>query len=91
MEDSFRELLYLQHADTRESADIEEPNGPSTEDEEPTELVNAEAEFILEQSTTESRDVPTLVPSLVDHALSTTNKSTPLFSTMPPRLPKREF
>ncbi|KAI0995514.1 hypothetical protein K3495_g12666 [Podosphaera aphanis] len=46
--DSFKELVYSQHADIRESADIEEPNVPSTEDEEPTAIVNAEVEFILE-------------------------------------------
>ncbi|KAI1007626.1 hypothetical protein K3495_g602 [Podosphaera aphanis] len=71
--DSFKELLYSQHADIRKSADIEEPNVPSIEDEEPTELVNAEDESILERSTTESRDVPTVAASLIDHALSTTN------------------
>ncbi|KAI1003224.1 hypothetical protein K3495_g4982 [Podosphaera aphanis] len=53
------------------SADFEEPNVPSTEDDEPTELVNAEVEFILERSTTESRDFPTGAASLIDHALST--------------------
>ncbi|KAI1006887.1 hypothetical protein K3495_g1332 [Podosphaera aphanis] len=68
-------------------ADIEEPNLPSAEDEEPTELVNAEVEFILERFTTESRDVPTGAASLIDHALFTTKKSTPLSSTMPPPPP----
>ncbi|KAI1004120.1 hypothetical protein K3495_g4092 [Podosphaera aphanis] len=75
------------HTDIQESADTEEPNVPSTEDEEPTELVNAEVEFILERSTTESRDVPTVAASLIDHTLSTTNKSPPLSSTMPPLSP----
>ncbi|KAI0999835.1 hypothetical protein K3495_g8363 [Podosphaera aphanis] len=70
MEDSFKELLYSQNAD------IEEPNVPSTKDEEPTELVNAEVEFILERSTAERRDVPIVAASLIDHALSTTKKST---------------
>ncbi|KAI1000323.1 hypothetical protein K3495_g7873 [Podosphaera aphanis] len=84
MEVSFKELLYPQHADIRESADIEELNVPSTEDQESTELVNVEFEFILERSTTECRDVPTVAASLIDHALSTTNKSTSLSSSMPP-------
>ncbi|KAI1000385.1 hypothetical protein K3495_g7813 [Podosphaera aphanis] len=87
-QDPFKELLYSQHADIRESADIEEPNVPSTEDEELMELVNAEVEFILERSTIESRDVPTVAASLTDHALSTTKKSSPLSSTMPPRPPQ---
>ncbi|KAI1007412.1 hypothetical protein K3495_g813 [Podosphaera aphanis] len=82
--DSFKELLYSQHADIQESADIEEPSLPSTEDEELMELVNAEVEFILERSTTESRDFPTVAASLIDHALSTPNKSTSLSSTMSP-------
>ena len=86
-QDSFKELLYSQHADIQELADIEEPNVPSTENEDPTELVNAEVEIILERSTTESRDVPTVAASLIDHALSTTNKSTPLSSTIPPPPP----
>ncbi|KAI1007685.1 hypothetical protein K3495_g544 [Podosphaera aphanis] len=72
--DSFKELLYSHHADIQESTDIEEPS----------ELVNAEVEFILERSSTESRDDPTVAASLIDHALSTTNKSTPLSSTIPP-------
>ncbi|KAI1006715.1 hypothetical protein K3495_g1500 [Podosphaera aphanis] len=85
--DSFKELLYSQHADIQESADIEEPNVPSTENEELTELVNAEVEFILKRSTMESRDFPTVAASLIDHALSTTNICTPLSSTMPPPPP----
>ncbi|KAI0997405.1 hypothetical protein K3495_g10780 [Podosphaera aphanis] len=48
MEDSFKELLYSKHVDLQESADIEEPNVPSSENEEPTELVIAEVEIILE-------------------------------------------
>ncbi|KAI0993589.1 hypothetical protein K3495_g14595 [Podosphaera aphanis] len=48
MEDSFKELLFSQHADICESANIEEPNVNSTENEKPTELVNAEVEIILE-------------------------------------------
>ncbi|KAI1007239.1 hypothetical protein K3495_g983 [Podosphaera aphanis] len=87
IKDSFKELLYSQHANIRESADIEEPNVPSAEDKEPTELVNAEFEFILERSTTESRDVPTVAASLIDHELFTTKKSTLLSSTMPPPPP----
>ncbi|KAI0992820.1 hypothetical protein K3495_g15364 [Podosphaera aphanis] len=68
-------------------ADIEGPNVSSTEDEEPTELVNTEVEFIRERSTTESRDAPIVAASLIDHALSITNKSTPVSSTMPPPPP----
>ncbi|KAI0996608.1 hypothetical protein K3495_g11575 [Podosphaera aphanis] len=71
----------------KQSTDIEEPNVPSTEDEEPMELVNAEVEFILERSTTESRYVPTVATLPIDHALSTSYKSTPLSSTMPPPPP----
>ncbi|KAI1000939.1 hypothetical protein K3495_g7258 [Podosphaera aphanis] len=81
------EFEIPQDAEIQESADIEEPNVPSTEDVELTELVNAEVEFILERSTTESRDVPTVAASPIDHALFTTNKSTPLSSTMPPPPP----
>ncbi|KAI0996747.1 hypothetical protein K3495_g11435 [Podosphaera aphanis] len=69
MEDSFKELLYSQHVEIRESAEIEEPNIPSTKDEEPTEQVNAEVEFILERSTTESKDFLTTAAWLIDHAL----------------------
>ncbi|KAI1007043.1 hypothetical protein K3495_g1175 [Podosphaera aphanis] len=78
MEDSFKALLHSQHADMQESADIEEPNIPSTEDEEPMELVNVEVELILERSTTESRNVPTVAASLIDHALSSTMPLPPL-------------
>ncbi|KAI0994361.1 hypothetical protein K3495_g13821 [Podosphaera aphanis] len=46
--DLFKELPYSQHADIQESADIGEPNVPSSENKEPTELVNAEVEIILE-------------------------------------------
>ncbi|KAI1006534.1 hypothetical protein K3495_g1693 [Podosphaera aphanis] len=65
----------------------QEPNVPSTEDEEPTELVKAEVEIILERSTTESRDAPTVAASPIDHALSTTNESAHLSSTMSPPPP----
>ncbi|KAI1006167.1 hypothetical protein K3495_g2049 [Podosphaera aphanis] len=85
--DSFKELLYSQHVDIQELADIEEQNVALTEDEEPTEPVNAEVEFIIERSTTESRNVATVAASLIDHALCTTNNSTPLSSTMPPPPP----
>ncbi|KAI0997420.1 hypothetical protein K3495_g10763 [Podosphaera aphanis] len=78
-EDIVQESVTTSH----ESADIEEPNVPSTENEEPTELVNAEVIIILERSTTESRDIPAVAASLIDHTLSTTNKSTPFSSTMP--------
>ncbi|KAI1004299.1 hypothetical protein K3495_g3910 [Podosphaera aphanis] len=87
MEDTFKELLYSQHANIQESADTEEPNVPSIEGEEPTELVNAEVEFILERSTTESRDAPADAASLINRVLSTINKSTPFSSTMPPLPP----
>ncbi|KAI1006253.1 hypothetical protein K3495_g1970 [Podosphaera aphanis] len=86
--DSLKELQYSQPVDIQESADIEEPNVHSTENEEPTKLVNAEVEIILERSTTKSRDVPTLAASLFNPTLSTTNKSTPLSSTMPPPPPQ---
>ncbi|KAI1005589.1 hypothetical protein K3495_g2627 [Podosphaera aphanis] len=83
MEDSIKELLYSQHVDIQESADIAETSVPLTEDEELIELVNTEVEFILERSTIESRDVPTVAVSLIDYALPTTNRSTPQSSTMP--------
>ncbi|KAI0999422.1 hypothetical protein K3495_g8773 [Podosphaera aphanis] len=83
MKVSFKELLYSQFGEIQKFADIEEPNVPAPEDEEPTELINAEVEFILEQSTTETRYVPTEAASLIDHTLSSTNKSTPLSSTTP--------
>ncbi|KAI0992969.1 hypothetical protein K3495_g15215 [Podosphaera aphanis] len=82
-------ITYLQQdlPPQQSTSDIEEPNVPSTEDEESMELINAEVELILERSATESRDVPTVAASLMDHALYTTYKSTPLCSIMPPPPP----
>ncbi|KAI0992475.1 hypothetical protein K3495_g15710 [Podosphaera aphanis] len=83
MENSFKELLYSRNADIQVSVDIEEPNVPPTGDEEPTELFNAEVEFIPERSNIKSRDVPAVAASLIHHALSTSSKSTPFSLTMP--------